>query len=37
MAHIIDDDIGTQQSEFENDRLADPTVAASDNGNVALY
>src|SRR6516164_556243 len=35
MAHIIDNDFGTQPSEFENYRLADPTVAAGDNGNFA--
>ena len=36
MSHIVDDEIGTLPGEFENNRLADPAVAAGDDGDLAL-
>src|ERR1700719_4162483 len=35
-AYIVDDDVRMQSSKFENDRLADAAVAASDDGDLAL-
>ena len=36
ITHIVDDEIGTLPGEFENNRLADPAVAAGDDGDLAL-
>jgi hypothetical protein len=35
MADIVNDDIGVQPREFENNRLADPAIATGDDGNFA--
>ena len=36
MDHVVNDDAGALAGQFENDRLADPAVAAGDDGNLVL-
>ena len=36
MDHVVDDDAGLLTGQFENDRLADPAVAAGDDGDLVL-
>ena len=36
MDHVVDDHAGLLTGQFENDRLADPAVAAGDDGDLVL-